>query len=215
MCLLVMNYFSLCMSEKRLYFTSFFVLLFDEDVVVSFGLFLNTWPHIWKIVLPGIEVWVGVFFVLFFLLYVVLYCSLFITLITLSSSVHCFWQDFVVSLSFFFFLWIMYCLFIHPALVAFTIFFFITAAAAAAKSLQLCLTLCDPRVGSPPGSPVPGILQARTLEWVAIAFSVFITSLEQFDYSVPLCSLLHICCPKFSLNFLDVWVHNFHCLEMF
>ena len=43
--------------------------------------------------------------------------------------------------------------------------------AAAAKSLQLCLTLCDPRDGSPPGSPVPGILQARTLEWVAISFS--------------------------------------------
>ena len=44
-------------------------------------------------------------------------------------------------------------------------------AAAAAKSLQSCPTLCDPRDGSPPGSPVPGILQARTLEWVAISFS--------------------------------------------
>ena len=43
--------------------------------------------------------------------------------------------------------------------------------AAAAKSLQSCLTLCDPRDGSPPGFPVPGILQARTLEWVAISFS--------------------------------------------
>ena len=43
-----------------------------------------------------------------------------------------------------------------------------TASAAAAKSLQSCLTLCDPIDGSPPGSPVPGILQARTLEWVAI-----------------------------------------------
>ena len=42
---------------------------------------------------------------------------------------------------------------------------------AAAKSLQSCPTLCDPIGGSPPGSPVPGILQARTLEWVAIAFS--------------------------------------------
>ena len=41
----------------------------------------------------------------------------------------------------------------------------------AAKSLQLCPTLCDPIDGSPPGSPVPGILQARTLEWVAISFS--------------------------------------------
>ena len=45
------------------------------------------------------------------------------------------------------------------------------AAAAAAKSFQSCLTLCDPRDGSPPGSPVPGTLQARTLEWVAISFS--------------------------------------------
>ena len=45
------------------------------------------------------------------------------------------------------------------------------AAAAPAKSLQLCPTLCDPRDGSPPGSPIPGILQARTLEWVAISFS--------------------------------------------
>ena len=45
------------------------------------------------------------------------------------------------------------------------------AAAAAAKSLQSCPTLCDPIDGSPPDSPVPGILQARTLEWVAISFS--------------------------------------------
>ena len=44
------------------------------------------------------------------------------------------------------------------------------AAAAAAKSLQLCPTLCDPIDGSPSGSPIPGILQARTLEWVAISF---------------------------------------------
>ena len=44
-------------------------------------------------------------------------------------------------------------------------------AAAAAKSLQSCLTLCDPIDGSPPGSPVLGILQARTLEWVVISFS--------------------------------------------
>ena len=43
--------------------------------------------------------------------------------------------------------------------------------AAAAKSHQSCPTLCNPRDGSPPGSPVPGILQARTLEWVAISFS--------------------------------------------
>ena len=42
---------------------------------------------------------------------------------------------------------------------------------AAAKSLQSCLTLCDPKDGSPPGSAVPGILQSRTLKWVAISFS--------------------------------------------
>ena len=47
----------------------------------------------------------------------------------------------------------------------------IRSAAAAAKSLQSCPTLCDPIDGSSPGSPVPGILQARTLEWVAISFS--------------------------------------------
>ena len=45
------------------------------------------------------------------------------------------------------------------------------SAAAAAKSLQSCPTLCNPIDGSPPGSPVPGVLQARTLEWVAISFS--------------------------------------------
>ena len=46
-----------------------------------------------------------------------------------------------------------------------------THTAAAAKSLQSCPTLCDPRDGSPPGSPIPGIRQVRTLEWVAIFFS--------------------------------------------
>ena len=48
---------------------------------------------------------------------------------------------------------------------------FMKAAAATAKLLQLCPTLCDPIDGSPLGSPVPGIFQARTLEWVAISFS--------------------------------------------
>jgi len=47
----------------------------------------------------------------------------------------------------------------------------VSAAAAAAKSLQSCPTLCDPMDGSPPGSTIPRILQARTLEWVAISFS--------------------------------------------
>ena len=58
------------------------------------------------------------------------------------------------------------------------------AAAAAAKSLQSCPTLCDPTDGSSPGSPVPGILQARTLEWVAISFSIGIAS--SFFFSSPL-----------------------------
>ena len=47
----------------------------------------------------------------------------------------------------------------------------VAAAAAAAESFQSCLALCDPRHRSPPGYPVPGILQARTLEWVTISFS--------------------------------------------
>ena len=48
---------------------------------------------------------------------------------------------------------------------------FLASATATAKLLQSCPTLCDPIDGSPPGSPIPGILQARTLEWVAISFS--------------------------------------------
>ena len=51
-------------------------------------------------------------------------------------------------------------------------YLYAAAATAAAKSLQSCPTLCDPIDGSPPGSPVPGLLQARVLEWVAIAFSL-------------------------------------------
>jgi len=62
----------------------------------------------------------------------------------------------------------------------------LAAAAAAAKSLQSCLTLCDPIDGSPLGSPVPGILQARTLEWVAISFS------KAWKWKVKVKSLSHI-----------------------
>ena len=51
-------------------------------------------------------------------------------------------------------------------------------AAAVPKSLQSCPTLCDPIDGSPPGSPLPGILQARTLEWAAISFSENMENLE-------------------------------------
>ena len=55
--------------------------------------------------------------------------------------------------------------------VGISLYIYMYATAAAAKSLQSCPTLCDPIDGSPPGSPLPGILQARTLERVAISFS--------------------------------------------
>ena len=61
---------------------------------------------------------------------------------------------------------------------------------AAAKSLQSCQTLCDPIDGSPPGSPVPGILQARTLEWGAIAFSTPLLTTSLFSTCV--CLLLFV-----------------------
>ena len=54
-------------------------------------------------------------------------------------------------------------------------------AAAAAKSFQSCPTLCDPIDGSPPGSPVPGILQARTLEWVAISYWLYSPGASNFS----------------------------------
>ena len=63
------------------------------------------------------------------------------------------------------------------------------AAAAAAKSLQSCPTLCDPVDSSSPGSPVPGILQARTLEWVAISFS------NAWKWKVKEKSLSHVRLP--------------------
>ena len=56
--------------------------------------------------------------------------------------------------------------------------------AAAAKLLQSCPTLCDPIEGSPPGSPIPGILQARTLEWVAISLHLQILILADFTSAV-------------------------------
>ena len=62
----------------------------------------------------------------------------------------------------------------------------LATAAAAAKSLQSCPTLCDPRDGSLPGSPIPGILQARTLEWVAISFS------SAWKWKVKVKSLSHV-----------------------
>jgi len=62
----------------------------------------------------------------------------------------------------------------------------LTSYAAAAKSLHSCRTLCDPIDGSPPGSPIPGILQARTLEWVAISFS------NAWKWKVKVKSLSHV-----------------------
>ena len=62
------------------------------------------------------------------------------------------------------------------------------AAAAAAKSIQSCPTLCDPIDGSPPGSPIPGILQARTPEWVAISFS----NAEKWKVKVKLLSCVQL-----------------------
>ena len=67
-------------------------------------------------------------------------------------------------------------------------------AAAAAKSLQSCPTLCDPIDGSPPGSPVPGILQARTLEWVAISFS----NAWKWDVKVKLLSRVQLCATPWT-----------------
>ena len=73
-----------------------------------------------------------------------------------------------------------------PALQVDSLSLELTAAAAAAKSLQLCPTLCNPIDGSPPGSPIPGILQARTLEWVATAFS------NAWKWKVKVKSLSHV-----------------------
>ena len=77
-----------------------------------------------------------------------------------------------------------------------------SSAVAAAASLQSCPTLCDPRDGSPPGSPVPGILQARTLEWVALLLPLIKTSLVlQLLTPFPLMWPLH---PGYSVLFFHL-----------
>ena len=105
----------------------------------------------------------------------------------------------------------------------FSFFFFLTtvlsgkppmypAAAAAAKSLQSCPTLCDPIDGSPPGSAVPGILQARTLEWVAISFSTMYPKHAQtfilFIWIYPMFSTLK--CPPYYISksyiYCEAWL---------
>ena len=83
--------------------------------------------------------------------------------------------------------------------------------AAAAKSLQLCLTLCDPIEGSLPGSPVPGILQARTLEWVAISFSsgwkwkVKVKSLSRVRLLASAWTAAHQAPPSMGFSRQEYW----------
>ena len=85
------------------------------------------------------------------------------------------------------------------------------AAAAAAKSLQLCLTLCDPTDGSPSGSPVPEILQARTLEWVAISFSnawkwkVKVKSLSRVRFFETPCTAAFQAPPSMGFSKQEYW----------
>ena len=85
------------------------------------------------------------------------------------------------------------------------------AAAAAAKLLQSCLTLCIPRDGSPPGAPVPGILQARTLEWVAISFSnvwkwkVKVKSLSRVGLLATPATAAHQAPPSMGFSRQEYW----------
>ena len=85
------------------------------------------------------------------------------------------------------------------------------AAAAAAKSLQLCPTLCSPIDGSPPGSPIPGILQARILEWVAISFSnawkqkVKVESLTRVRFLATPWTTAHQAPPSMGLSRQEYW----------
>ena len=82
---------------------------------------------------------------------------------------------------------------------------------AAAKSLQSCPTLCDPIDGSPPGSPVPGILQARTLEWIAISFSsawkwkVKVKSLSRVGPLVTPWTAAYYAPPSMGLSRQEYW----------
>ena len=86
-----------------------------------------------------------------------------------------------------------------------------TAATAAAKSLQLCPTLCDPIDGSPPGSPIAGILQARTLKWVAISFSnawkwkVKVKSLSRVRLFETPWTAAHQAPPSMGLSRQEYW----------
>ena len=93
----------------------------------------------------------------------------------------------------------------HSIPIYYLLILIVSAAAAAAKSLQSCPTLCNPIDGSPPGSPISGILQARALEWVAISFSkreckkkkylLFFCTKGQTDFLGYLLSLDYILIP--------------------
>ena len=91
-------------------------------------------------------------------------------------------------------------------------------ATAAAKSLQLCLPLCNPIDGSPPGSPIPGILQARTLEWVAIFFSnawkwkVKVKSLSRVWLLVTSCTAAYQAPPSMGFSRQEYWTRMSFCL---
>ena len=80
---------------------------------------------------------------------------------------------------------------------------FESSLAATAKSLQSCPTLCDPIDGSPPGSPIPGILQARTLKWVAISFSNASFELIFLHWSDPYYELA--CIPNSKISSLKLF----------
>ena len=90
-------------------------------------------------------------------------------------------------------------------------FIFSSICCYAAKSLQSCPTLCDPIDGSPPGSPVPGILQARTLEWVAISFSnawrwkVKVKSLSPVWLLATLWTAAHQAPPSMGVSRQEYW----------
>ena len=87
----------------------------------------------------------------------------------------------------------------------------VLVAAAAAKSFQSCLILCDPIDGNPPGSPVPGILQARTLEWVAISFSnawkwkVKVKSFSRVRLSATPWTVAHQAPPSMGFSRQEYW----------
>ena len=88
---------------------------------------------------------------------------------------------------------------------------YIIYAAAAAKSLQSCLTLCNPIDSSPPGSPIPGILQARTLEWVAISFpnawkwKVKVKSLSRIQLLATPWTAAHQAPPSMGFSRQEYW----------